>query len=84
MVSYHPAKFDGHRHWVSGDMFLVVEEQDSSGSHLNLPLLFITKAHGMLCSHTRNFIITRTLVKMLPSVSNEISPIIVTHDLGNE
>ena len=62
-------QFGGHRHWWrryngfsmsrhcgSADIkFLVVEEQDSTCSRLNLPLLFISKAHGMLWSHTRNF-----------------------------
>ena len=29
MVSHHPAKFGGHRHYGSGNIvFLVVEEQD--------------------------------------------------------
>ena len=55
MVSHHPAKFGGHRHCGSGDtMFLVVEGQDSTCPRLNPPLLFISKAHGMSCSHTRN------------------------------
>ena len=45
-----------HRHCGSGDtMFLVVEGQDSTCPRFNLPLLFISKAHGMPCSHTRNF-----------------------------
>ena len=52
MVSRHPAKFDGHSHCRRENMFLVVQEQDSICSRLNLPLLFISKARGMLCSHT--------------------------------
>ena len=44
-------------------MFSVVEEQDSTCYYLNQPLLFISKAHGMLCSHIRNFAIKRTMLK---------------------
>ena len=55
MVSHHPAKCGGHRHCGSGDMFLVVKGQDSICPRLNLSLLFISKAHDMPCSHTRNF-----------------------------
>ena len=47
MVSHHAAKFGGHRHCGSGDMFLVVEGEDSSCSRLNPPLLFISKGHGL-------------------------------------
>ena len=43
MVSHHRAKFGGHSQCGSGDkMFLVVEEQDSTCSLLNSPLLFIS------------------------------------------
>ena len=50
MVSYHFAKFDGHRHCDSGDMmFLVVEREDSTCVRLHPPLLFISKANGMPC-----------------------------------
>ena len=31
MVSHYPAKSSGHRHCSSGDMLLVVEEDDSKG-----------------------------------------------------
>ena len=56
MVSLHPAKFGGHRHCGSGDMiFVEVEKQDSIRPRLNPPLLLISKAHGMPCSHTQNF-----------------------------
>ena len=30
MVSHHPAKFGGHRHYGSGYIFLVIEGQDST------------------------------------------------------
>ena len=64
MVSHHCAKFVGHSHSTSGDiMFLVVEEQDCTWSHLNLPLLFIPKVYGNLCSHQQNSTIKRTLKK---------------------
>ena len=55
MINHHPAKCGGHRHCGSGDMFLVVERQDSICPRLNLSLLFISKAHDISCSHTRNF-----------------------------
>ena len=38
----HPAKFGNHRQCGGGyTMFSVVEKQDSTCSHLSLPLLFI-------------------------------------------
>ena len=53
MVSHNPAKSDGHRHCGSRDMmFFVVEGQDSTIPRLDPLLLFISRAHGMLCSHT--------------------------------
>ena len=48
MVSHHPFKFDGHEHCGSGDIiFLLVEEQDSTCSRLNLPFIFSSKRHGL-------------------------------------
>ena len=57
MQSYHPVKFDGHRHCGGGDiiMVLVVEEQTFTCYHFILPLLFFSKAHGMSLFHTPNF-----------------------------
>ena len=53
MVSHHPAKFGGPRRCGSGDLiFLVVEEQDSTCFRFNPQLLFISKAHGVVMSHT--------------------------------
>ena len=53
MVSHHNTEFGGHRHCDCGDMIsLVLEGQDSTSACLNLPLLFISKAHRMACSHT--------------------------------
>ena len=56
MVGHHPTKFGGHQHWGSGYiMFLVVERQYSTSSHLNPLLLFISKAHGtqVMVAHTK-------------------------------
>ena len=46
MLSHHPAKYGRGRHCGSGDMFLVTESKASPGSHLNHPLLFISKTHA--------------------------------------
>ena len=46
MVSHHPAKYGRGRHCGSGDMFLVTESKASTGSHLNPPILFISKIHA--------------------------------------
>ena len=42
-------------HCAGGNMFLLVEGQDSTYPFFNLPLLFISKAHGTPCSHKPNF-----------------------------
>ena len=56
MFSHHPAKSGGLRHCGSGDVtFAVVEGQDFIYPRLDPPLLFISKSHGMPCSHTRDF-----------------------------
>ena len=53
MVSHQNIKFGGHRRCDCGDMIsLVLEGQDSTSACLNPPLLFISKAHPMACSHT--------------------------------
>ena len=47
MVTY-PAKFGSHEHCGSRDiMLLVAKEGDSRCSHFNLPVLFISKGHGL-------------------------------------
>ena len=70
--NHHPVRFRGSRLCGSEDLIsLVVEEQDYACSWLNPPLLFIYKAHGMLTSHTQNFVIKGTLTKTLASVSSE-------------
>ena len=54
MVSHHSAKYGGERHCGSGDIILsVAERKDSTGSKLNIPLLLISKAHGMPGNHTK-------------------------------
>ena len=50
MGSHELAKFGGshHSHCGSGDiMFLVAEEENSRCSRFNLPILFISKGHGL-------------------------------------
>ena len=48
LLSYHLAKFGGHRHYGKEDlMFLVVEEEDSRCSLFNTSLLVISKGHSM-------------------------------------
>lgn len=49
----HVIKFGGHKHCGSGDMFLAVEEEDSTRSRLNPPLLLISKAWHTVFSHTK-------------------------------
>ena len=55
MVSQNPAKFGGHSYCGIRDMFLVVEEQDSTCPRFNPPLPLISKAHGIPCSQTYEF-----------------------------
>ena len=75
MVIHYPTKFDGHKICDSGDMILLVAEgQDFTCSHLILSLLFISKAHGMLCSHTQNSTIKKTLIKSFATLSSEKAP----------
>ena len=54
MVSHHPVKCCGHGHCVSGDMFLVVEGQDSTCPRFNLLILFISKGHGLKVHNISN------------------------------
>ena len=55
MVSHHLPKFGGHRHCGGEYIFVAVEGQDFTCPRLDPPLLFISKTHGMPCSHIRNF-----------------------------
>ena len=48
MVSHHPDKFGGHRHYGSGNiMLLVAKEENSTCFRFNPPLLFISKRDGL-------------------------------------
>ena len=47
MVSHYPVELGGLSHCGSGDMFLVDIFLKISPVHLNITLLFISKAHGM-------------------------------------
>ena len=74
MVSHHSFivshKFVGHRHCGNGDtMLLVVKGQDSTGSCFSLPLLLISKGHGLkargkqLCDNWKPSFLLRLLFK---------------------
>ena len=71
MVSHHPAKFGDHGHCGSEDMFLVAEKEDYRCSRFNLPLLFISKGHGLKAhaiscnSHTGHTLLKQQLEKIL-------------------
>ena len=61
MVSHHPAKFGGHSRCCSGDMVLVVEEQEPTCLfNSTIPPI---EAHGMPSSQKRNSTIKTTLSK---------------------
>ena len=70
LVSYGPARFGGHRHCGSGDIFLVAEEETLGCSCFNPPLLF-------------NF--SRTWVESAPHIIL-LTPILVTrsHTLSEQ
>ena len=53
MVSHYPAKFGGHRHCGSEDMFLVHEEEDFRCSCFNPPLLYLSR---IWLESTRNIV----------------------------
>ena len=53
-VSHHSVRFGGHRYYGSGDVTFSVFSKILHAC-LNLLLLFISKAPGMSCSHSRNF-----------------------------
>ena len=60
MVNHHPATFGGHRHCGSGDiMLLVAEEENSRCSCFNPPLLFISKGHGLKAHGISYILVTR-------------------------
>ena len=68
LVSYGPARFGGHRHCGSGDMFLVAEEETLGCSCFNPPLLF-------------NF--SRTWVESAPHIIL-LTPILVTRSQSSK
>ena len=43
-----------------------------------------SKAHGVSCSHRRNFRSSEHFKQLFSSLSNEISPVLVTCVLGND
>ena len=55
MVIHYPAKSNCHSHGGSGNMLLVVEEQDSTCS-LSSDMAFFSEAHGISCSHTHEIL----------------------------
>ena len=56
MISHCPAKFGGHRHCGSGDiMLLVAEEEDFRCCHFNSPLLFISKRYRFKSTYKNSY-----------------------------
>lgn len=69
MVSCRILQFGGYRYCGGGNiMFFEVEEQDFTCSFIFTITVF-PKARGILYSHTRNFTVNRTLIKIFVSVS---------------
>ena len=81
--SHHPVKFDGHKHYGSIDIFLlVVDEQNSMCSLISI--ITITIAIPRSLDHMTRFKINCTFTKQsFSSVSTEISPALVMRVLGN-
>ena len=52
MVSHHPGKFGGYRHYGDGDTTFLVANSKIPHARLNPSLLLISDKHGMSCSHT--------------------------------
>ena len=65
IVSHPPAKFGGHGHCGSGDLFLVVEEEDSRCSGFNSPLLLVMYP---------DFFLNRRVWHKVPRYKHEVSP----------
>ena len=61
MVSDHPAKFGGHRHWSSGDInipantVILPRIWDVASVTYASTIITRSKVHGKSCSHTQNF-----------------------------
>ena len=80
-VSYQPVKFGGQKNFGTGDLFLMIEKQDFT---CFLTSAITTTAHDMLCSHTRNFRLKEHFsIQLFPSMSNKISPVLVTCVVSN-
>ena len=52
-LSHYPAKFGGYRHGGNGDMFLVVEEQDSTLSLNSTITIFLWSACSVMVTYTK-------------------------------
>ena len=82
MVSHHPAKFGGYRHCVCGDMFLIVQGQDSLVKirHYCLSLKYM----AYLSDITKFYTIKRTLTITFTKLPNKKGLILVTRFPGNK
>ena len=70
-----------HRDFCCGDMiFHVVEGQGSTCFRLIQLLLFISKAHAVSCSYTRNFKIKSKMTKTFANVQTIYLPWIITNE----
>ena len=76
-------KFDGHRHCgrkdinISANKVIGIVCARDCMCPLNFTIIIFSKVNGMECSHIRNF-----RFKQCSWVTNEISPLMVTYDLG--
>ena len=78
MVSYHSARFGGHRRYDSRDRcFIGVRARFHMLWHKSA-ITVVSEAYDGLFSHTRNFTKKRTYTKTFAIASNEIIPILVT------
>ena len=79
MTSHYHAKFDGHKHWRSGDMFLVIAEEESICLFESAITYWSLKY--MACHvHTQNF---RRLTRKFTGVSKEAYSVLVTYASSN-
>ena len=79
MTSHYHAKFGGHKHWCSGDMFLVIAEEESICLFESAITYWSLKY--MACHvHTQNF---RRLTRKFTGVSKEAYSVLVTYACSN-
>ena len=79
MASHYHAKFGGHKHWCSGDMFLVIAEEESICLFESAITYWSLKY--MACHvHTQNF---RRLTRKFTGVSKEAYSVLVTYACSN-